>query len=121
MPDDQRLILEISKVIKEGYLQQNAYHKNDANVSLNKQYKMLTVIDRLYEAANKCIKEGTPISKIKNEDLFYKIITMKYNVSEENLELLDELIKEIDEFYNSLGEMYNRGGVQNETKIPEAR
>ena len=121
LPDDQRLILEISKVIKEGYLQQNAYHKNDANVSLNKQYKMLTVIDRLYEAANKCIKEGTPISKIKNEDLFYKIITMKYNVSEENLELLDELIKEIDEFYNSLGEMYNRGGVQNETKIPEAR
>jgi V/A-type H+-transporting ATPase subunit A len=121
LPDDQRLILEISKVIKVGYLQQNAYHKDDANVSLRKQYKMLTVIDSLYEAANRCIKEGVPISKVKNEDLFYKIITMKYKVSEENLELLDQLIKDIDEYYKSLGKRYKRGGVQNETEVSEAR
>ena len=111
LPDDQRLILEISKVIKVGYLQQNAYHKDDANVSLNKQYKMLTVIDSLYNAANKCIKEGAPISKVKNEELFYKVITMKYMVSEENLELLDGLIKEINEYYTSLGKMYQKGGA----------
>jgi V/A-type H+-transporting ATPase subunit A len=121
LPDDQRLILEISKVIKVGYLQQNAYHKDDANVSLRKQYKMLTVIDSLYEAANRCIKDGVPISKVKNEDLFYKIITMKYKVSEENLELLDQLIKDIDEYYKSLGKRYKRGGVQNETEVSEAR
>ena len=111
LPDDQRLILEISKVIKVGYLQQNAYHKDDANVSLKKQYKMLTVIDSLYNAANKCIKEGAPISKVKNEELFYKVITMKYMVSEENLELLDGLIKEINEYYTSLGKMYQKGGA----------
>ncbi|MDF2840432.1 MAG: V-type synthase alpha chain [Clostridia bacterium] len=120
LPDDQRLILEISKVIKVGYLQQNAYHKDDANVSLNKQYKMLTVIDTLYEAANKCIKEGMPISKIKNEDLFYKIITMKYKVSEENLELLEQLMKEITEYYSSLERTYKKGGAQNEAEISEA-
>ena len=114
LPDDQRLILEISKVIKVGYLQQNAYHKDDANVSLNKQYKMLTVIDSLYEAANECIKEGAPISKVKNEDIFYKVVTMKYMVSEENLELLDGLIKEINEYYASLGKMYKKGGAKNE-------
>jgi V/A-type H+/Na+-transporting ATPase subunit A len=117
LPDDQRLILEISKVIKVGYLQQNAYHKDDANVSLKKQYKMLTVIDSLYDAANKCIKEGAPISKVKNEDLFYKIITMKYKVSEENLEQLDQLVQEIDEYYSSLEKMYKKGGAQNEAEI----
>ncbi|MDF2591716.1 MAG: V-type synthase alpha chain [Clostridia bacterium] len=121
LPDDQRLILEISKVIKVGYLQQNAYHKDDANVSLNKQYKMLTVIDSLYEAANECIRAGAPISKVKNEDIFYKVITMKYTVSEENLELLDELIKEIYEYYISLGKMYRKGGAQNETEISKIR
>jgi V/A-type H+-transporting ATPase subunit A len=121
LPDDQRLILEISKVIKVGYLQQNAYHKDDANVSLNKQYKMLTVIDSLYEASDRCIKEGVPISKVKNEELFYKVITMKYLVSEENLELLDELITEINEYYNSLGKMYKRGGAQNEVEISKVR
>ncbi|HOE56699.1 MAG TPA: V-type ATP synthase subunit A, partial [Bacillota bacterium] len=73
LPDDQRLILEIARVIKVGYLQQNAYHKNDAHVSLKKQHKMLGVIDRVYDRAYKCVKIGAPISKVKNDELFYKI------------------------------------------------
>ena len=121
LPDDQRLILEISKVLKVGYLQQNAYHKDDANVSLDKQYKMLTVIDRLYESAYKCIKEGAPISKVKNDDLFYKIITMKYNVPEGKLELLDNLMQEIDKYYDALARTYKKGGAQDEAKVSEAR
>jgi V/A-type H+/Na+-transporting ATPase subunit A len=108
LPDDQRLILEVSRVIKVGYLQQNAYHKNDAHVSLKKQHRMLKVIDRLYDEAYKCIKIGVPISKVKNDDLFYKITTMKYNVPEDNLEMFDEIIKEIDSFYDSLEKMYSK-------------
>ena len=108
LPDEQRLILEVSRVIKVGYLQQNAYHKNDAHVSLKKQYKMLKVIERLYDKAYKCVKIGTPISKIKNDELFYKITTMKYNVPEDKLEILDELIEEVDNFYERLEKMYNK-------------
>ncbi|MGB7606154.1 MAG: V-type ATP synthase subunit A [Lutisporaceae bacterium] len=114
LPDDQRLILEIAKVIKVGYLQQNAYHKDDANVTLMKQYKMLKVIEHLYDEAYKCVKLGAPISKIKDEDLFYSIITMKYKVPEENLEILDEIIDEIDKYYCSLESKYNKGGENNE-------
>ncbi|KUO75438.1 MAG: ATP synthase subunit A [Clostridia bacterium BRH_c25] len=109
LPDDQRLILEVSRVIKVGYLQQNAYHKNDAHVSLNKQYKMLTVIERLYEKAYKCVKIGAPISKVKNDELFYKITAMKYNVPEDKPEMFDELTKEIDSFYDSLESIYGKG------------
>jgi len=108
LPDDQRLILEVSRVIKVGYLQQNAYHKNDAHVSLKKQHKMLKVIDRLYDKAYKCVKLGVPISKAKNDELFYKITTMKYNVPEDKLEMFDELIKEIEGFYDNLENMYSK-------------
>lgn len=108
LPDEQRLILEVSRVIKVGYLQQNAYHKNDAHVSLKKQYKMLKVIERLYDKAYKCVKIGTPISKIKNDELFYKITTMKYNVPEDKSEIFGELIEEIDNFYERLEKMYNK-------------
>ena len=108
LPDDQRLVLEISRVIKVGYLQQNAYHKNDAHVSLKKQYGMLRVIDRLYDKAHNCVKMGAPISKVKNDELFYKITTMKYNVPEDKPEMFDELINEIDNFYDSLKTMYGR-------------
>ena len=45
LPDDQRLILEISKLLKVGFLQQNAFHKEDTYVPLTKQYLMLKVID----------------------------------------------------------------------------
>lgn len=108
LPDDQRLILEVSRVIKVGYLQQNAYHKNDAHVSLKKQYKMLKVIDRLYDRAYKCVKLGAPISKVKNDELFYKITTMKYNVPEDKPEMFDELIKEIESYYDNLENMYSK-------------
>jgi len=118
LPDDQRLILEISKVIKVGYLQQNAYHKDDANVSLKKQYKMLKTIDVLYERTQTCIKKGIPISKVKNEALFSKIISMKYNISENKEELFDELKNEIDEFYNNLEKTYDTGGGLIESQIP---
>lgn len=114
LPDDQRLILEVAKVIKVGFLQQNAYHKDDANVSLNKQYKMLLVIDKLYNKAHECVKRGIPISKIKNEELFYKIITMKYHIPEEKLELLDELEREIEQYYGSLEGLYSKGGKHDE-------
>lgn len=110
LPDDQRLILEIARVLKIGYLQQNAYHKDDANVSINKQYKMLKVIDHLYQRAYTCVKQGVPISKIKNDELFYSVITMKYKVSEENLEKLEDITKEIDDYYGSLESRYRKGG-----------
>src|SRR3712207_1274939 len=49
LPDDQRLILEVAKMLKVGFLQQNAYHKDDTYVPIEKQYRMLKVIDLLYE------------------------------------------------------------------------
>ncbi len=109
LPDDQRLILEIARVIKNGYLQQNAYHKDDANVSLVKQYRMLKVIDRLFERAMEAVKNGVPIATVKGNDLFYKITTMKYNVPEDRLDILDALINEIDSFYDSLKCRYGKG------------
>jgi V/A-type H+-transporting ATPase subunit A len=114
LPDDQRLILEIARVIKVGFLQQNAYHKIDAHVSLKKQYAMLTVIDKLYEESYRCVKKGIPISKVKNDDLFYKVITMKYNTPEDKLEILDGLKREIEEYYSSLEGKYNKGGKDDE-------
>ncbi len=112
LPDDQRLILEIARVIKTGYLQQNAYHGNDARVSLKRQHKMLEVIDKLYDRAQKCIKMGIPISKVRNDELFLRITTMKYSIPEDKPGMYDDLIKEIDGYYDSLGDMYDKGVKQ---------
>nr|WP_273701647.1 hypothetical protein [Tepidanaerobacter acetatoxydans] len=120
LPDEQRIILEIAKIIKSGYLQQNAYHAQDAYAQLVRQYKMLKVIDKLYERASSCIKKGIPISKVKGETLFSDIIMMKYNVSDDKPEVFENLNSKIDSYYDSLESMYKEGAAD-ESKIQKIR
>ncbi len=107
LPDDQRLILEITKVIKVGFLQQNAFHDIDTFVPLEKQYKMLKAIDHLYEKANNAVKQGIAISQVKNKKIFNDIIKMKYTIPNDDLSGIDELVKRIDEYYDELVRKYN--------------
>jgi V/A-type H+-transporting ATPase subunit A len=111
LPDDQRVILEIARIIKIGYLQQNAYHPRDFYTDLPRQYNMLKVMERLYDRAYSCVKKGIPLSKIKNYKLFSDIIIMKYNAAEAKSKLFPELINRIDHYYNSLESMYKEGRI----------
>jgi len=106
LPDDQRLILEIARIIKTGYLQQNAFHPQDLYTILPNQYNMLKVIDKLYDRAYACIKEGIPLSQVKEEKLFADINLMKYQVSERKTDLFQELIDRINGYYDSLENRY---------------
>ena len=100
LPDDQKLILEIAKVIRLGFLQQNAFHKDDTCVSLEKQFKMMDVILYLYKTSRKLVAMGMPMSVLKAEGIFEKGIAIKYDVPNDNLQLLDLYKLDIDDFYN---------------------
>lgn len=104
LPDSQRLILEIAKVIRLGFLQQNAYHATDTFVPLEKQMKMMKVIIYLYEKSKELIDLGLPMSVLRQEDIFDKVISIKYDVKNEELEKLDDYIDMIDKFYKNLYE-----------------
>lgn len=106
LPNDQVLVLEIARTIKKGFLQQNALHKDDTYVSLEKQYKMLHVIDDLYENALKCVKMGIPLSTIRKEQVFEDVVKMKYDIPNDRLELLDALRARIVTVYSELREKY---------------
>ncbi|SHJ64943.1 V-type ATP synthase subunit A [Paramaledivibacter caminithermalis] len=108
LPDDQRLILEISKVIKIGFLQQNAFHKIDTYVPIVKQYKMLKLIDHLYKRAFEGIKKGIPISQIKDRKIFNDVTKLKYTIPNDNLSGIQRLKEEIDQYYDDLLEKYEQ-------------
>lgn len=110
LPDDQRLVLEIAKVIRNGFLQQNAFHKEDTYVPLKKQYKMLEAIYHLYVMSNKAIKEGIAISQVKNDDLFNEVTKMKYNIPNDELGKIDELEEKIKKYYTNLITKYKDSG-----------
>ena len=100
LPDDQKLVLEIARVIRLGFLQQNAFHKDDTCVSLEKQFKMMDVILYLYKKSRIWWPWGMPMSVRKAEGIYEKVIAVKYDVPNDNLQLLDLYKREIDEFYN---------------------
>ena len=102
LPDDQKLILEIAKVIRLGFLQQNAFHKDDTCVSLEKQFKMMDVILYLYKTSRKLVAMGMPMSVLKAEGIFEKVIAIKYDVPNDRLDMFDQYMKDIDTFYDEV-------------------
>ena len=104
LPDDQKLTLEIARVIRLGFLQQNAFHPDDTCVSLDKQFKMMEVILYLYKRCRSLIAMGMPMSVLRRENIFEKIISIKYDVPNDKLELIDDYMKAVDDFYNTVME-----------------
>jgi V/A-type H+-transporting ATPase subunit A len=96
LPDDQKLVIEIAKVVRVGYLQQNAFHPDDTYVPLEKQLKMMEVILYLYKRSKEVVNTGKPMRLIIETGIFDKVIKMKYDVPNANINLLDDYYDMID-------------------------
>ena len=102
LPDDQKLVLEIARVIRLGFLQQNAFHKEDTCVPLSKQYKMMEIILYLYKKSKALVTMGMPMSVLKEDNIFDRVISIKYDVPNDKPEMFDEYRKDIDRFYDNV-------------------
>ncbi len=96
LPDDQKLTLEIARVIRVGFLQQNAFHPDDTYVTPEKQMKMMHAILHLYHKCQQIVAMAVPMSQLTATGLFDKLIKMKYDVPNNKLEMLDDYLSEID-------------------------
>ncbi|WP_092754559.1 V-type ATP synthase subunit A [Hydrogenoanaerobacterium saccharovorans] len=102
LPDDQKLVIEIAKIIRVGFLQQNAFHKDDTFVPLQKQLKMMEVILYLYEKSKVIVQAGKSLTEVLETGVFANLVKMKYEVPNEHLEQFDRYFKMIDEAFNHL-------------------
>ena len=102
LPDDQKLILEIARVIRLGFLQQNAFHKDDTCVSMEKQFFMMETILYLYKQSRALVTMGHPMSVLKSENIFERVIAIKYDVPNDQLELFAQYNRDIDTFYQNV-------------------
>jgi len=106
LPDEERLVLETARLIREGFLQQNAMDTVDAYSTVNKQVRMLETILHFHERALRIVKRGAPISVIHNLPIVDTLIRMKTAVPNEELEKLDDIQKQIDEQMSRLDSEY---------------
>ncbi len=96
LPDDQKLVIETCRVIRVGILQQNAYHKDDTYVSLEKQLMMMDLVLYLYDKSKELVNRGAPIGSILETGLFDLIIKMKYDIPNDKLEMFDQYKREVE-------------------------
>ena len=102
LPDEEKLVLEIARVIRVGYLQQNAFHKDDTFVPLEKQLQMMKLILYLERSASSILKEGKAFSLLLRSNVFEKIIKVKYEIPNDNLELFEDYYKIIDDTLSAI-------------------
>ena len=96
LPDDQKLTIEIARVIRVGFLQQNAFHAVDTYVPLEKQLKMMEVILYLYDKCNALVAKQVPVSTLLATGLFDELVKIKYTIPNDDMSGFDALRSEID-------------------------
>jgi len=102
LPDDQKLVLEIARVIRLGFVQQNAYHPSDTYVPMEKQLKMMQTILYLFSKSRQLVDRNMPMSLLKESDIFDKVISIKYDVANDELNKFDDYKTMIDTFYERI-------------------
>lgn len=95
LPDDQKLIIEIAKVIRVGYLQQNAFHKTDTYMTLENQLSLMRTIIHLYDRARELTRRSIPLSQLLSTGIFEGLLRLKFKLGENPGEA-DEFIGHID-------------------------
>jgi len=104
-----QLKLEITKSLREDFLQQNAFHEVDTYCSLPKQFKMLKLILSFYNEAQRGLKEGVYLDEILNLPAREKITRAK-NISEKELDSFDKIEEEVRE---AVSKLIAEGGTPN--------
>ncbi len=97
LPEDQRLVIEVAKVVRLGFLQQNAYHDVDTYVPIEKQKLMMRVMLQLYDKGKGLVDRGIPLNQLRSTGIFDRLIRIKYDVPNDRLELFNDIEKEIDD------------------------
>jgi V/A-type H+-transporting ATPase subunit A len=106
LPDSQRLILEIARIIKEAFLQQSALSEEDAYCTSEKQLRMAQTIMHFYDRARSIIEKGAPIFTINELDVIQDIMRMKTRIPNDRVDEFDDLLANINDQMDGLEERY---------------
>ena len=106
LPDAERMVLETSRLLREGILQQNAMDTVDAYSSIEKQIRMLELVLYFHERGMNIVKHGAPISLIHDLPVVDTLIRMKSVVSNEELNKFEDIQRAIDEQMSQLDAEY---------------
>lgn len=108
LPDSDRLVLTVAEMIKNGFLQQNAFDDIDQYSVPQKQILILLLVMDFYEKALAVIKQGCPLTKIMELDVRNEIIRAKSVVPNDNMEDLTAIQNHLEQQMGELERVYRK-------------
>ena len=109
LPDEEKLVLEVARMIKIGILQQNSFDKVDTYCSPEKQLKMVRLMVDFYKESQKVLKEGTSLVDIRAMPIITSLLKAKFEIPDEQVSKFDGLSKDMTEQFRKLIETDKKG------------
>jgi V/A-type H+/Na+-transporting ATPase subunit A len=102
LPDEEKLVLEVARMIKIGILQQNSFDKVDTYCSPQKQLKLVKLMVRFYKESLKSLKEGAILADIRAMPIIPLLLKAKFEIPDDQLMRLDDLDKQMTEQFRKV-------------------
>lgn len=106
LSDLKKLVLEICRCIRVGFLQQNSFNEIDTSVPLEKQFKMMDLIVFMYNESLELIEKGIPLSEIKKLGFFERYLKLKYEINNKEIQKFDSVKQEFENEFKKLENEY---------------
>ena len=108
LPDSQRLILKVADMIKNGFLQQNAFDDVDKYCSSDKQILILQLIMEYYRRAVECIKKGALLQNVVNLPVCDEIVRIKMVIKNDELDKVQKIKDHLDSQLGDVERLFSR-------------
>jgi V/A-type H+/Na+-transporting ATPase subunit A len=102
LPDEEKLVLEVARMIKIGILQQNSFDKVDTYCSPQKQLKQVSLMVQFYKNAQRVLKEGVSLVDIRAMPIITSLLKAKFEITDEEVSKLAELEKTMADQFSKL-------------------
>jgi len=102
LPDEEKLILEVARMIKIGLLQQNSFDEVDTYCSPKKQFKLMELLVQFYKGGQQALKDGASLADIRAMSVISKLLKARMEIKDDELEKLDQLSQTITEQFKSI-------------------
>src|ERR1051325_9194745 len=109
LPDEEKLVLEVARMLKIGILQQNSFDKVDTYCGPAKQLKLVRLMVKFYKEAQKALKEGKSLADIRALPIITSLLKAKFEIPDDQLSRLDELERRMSEEF--------KGAVAREVEV----
>jgi V/A-type H+-transporting ATPase subunit A len=105
LPDEEKLILDVARMIQIGFLQQNAYDDTDAYCSPQKQFRMMKMFVQYHQEALKALRSGVPLPRIRGMQVIAPMLRAKFAIKSEELGKLESLVQQMFGEFASLSDL----------------